>query len=364
MEENYKNIEQNDEIDLMELLRKLLKVRKSVYKWIGISAVLGIILSIGMVKEYTASATLAPEFASRSSSSASALASLAGVSLGPSTSDAVYPEVYPSIVQSTEFLTGLFSTPVSFVNKKKEKIECDYYTYIKEYNKRAWYSVVMSLPGKAISWFIGLFKEKKEKIEGYENLNPGILTPEQYLICKNISNNISISIDKKNYMINITTTAQNSSVAYQVTQVVVQRLKDYVTSYRTEKTRQDVIFYSQLFEKAKADYYAAQKEYAEYVDANQGVAFRSVQIEAERLANEMNLKYSLYNSSAQNLQNSEARLQQERPVFAIVNPPTQPLRSSSTSSLMIVLVVAFLGFCCACVWYLFVKDKIAEFKAN
>ena len=69
-------------------------------------------------------------------------------------------------------------------------------------------------------------------------------------------------------------------------------------------------YYLQLYDEAKADYYAAQQRYANYVDANQGVFLQRVKTEQERLQNEMKLAFDLYNSCAQQLQMSRAKVQQ------------------------------------------------------
>ena len=69
-EQRYQTEEQYDEIDIMELLRKLLKEWKFILKWCGAAAVVGLVIGFSIPKEYTVTAKLAPEIInSRSSSS-------------------------------------------------------------------------------------------------------------------------------------------------------------------------------------------------------------------------------------------------------------------------------------------------------
>ena len=75
-----------------------------------------------------------------------------------------------------------------------------------------------------------------------------------------------------------------------------------------------------------------------------------------RLQNEVNLKYSLYSNTSQQLQNAQAKVQQETPVFVDVIPPTVPMKPSKPSRKMIVLVITFLGFIAACS-YVIIKKK-------
>ena len=125
-----------------------------------------------------------------------------------------------------------------------------------------------------------------------------------------------------------------------------------MTNYRTEKARQDLEYYETLYEEAKQNYFASQQRYAGYVDRNQGVVLQRVRTEQERLQNEMNLNYQLYNACAQQLQAAKAKVQQETPVFTIINPPQVPLKRSKPSKVTILLACVFLGACIAAVWVL------------
>ncbi|HAZ74811.1 MAG TPA: chain-length determining protein, partial [Rikenellaceae bacterium] len=138
-------------------------------------------------------------------------------------------------------------------------------------------------------------------------------------------------VDKKTQIITLTVTSQSPFVSKAVSDAVIEKIQEYVTSYRTEKSRKDMDYYLQLYEEAKADYYKAQQKYASYVDANQGVVLQRVKTEQERLQNEMQLAYQLYNSCAQQLQMSRAKVQQETPVCVVMQPPVLPNRASKPS---------------------------------
>ncbi len=365
MEDQNKNmapVEQyEEEIDLMELLRKLLAKWKYLLKFTVCAGVFGFIIALSIVKNYTASATLAPEVVSRTGGALSSLATMAGININSTnTADAVYPEIYPNVVGSTAFVVELFSTPVKF-KLKDETVETDYYTYLKEYNKSPWWSYVLSAPIKALSWFIGLFREKQEKIEGYANMDATALTYEQAGMVDAIKKLVSVSVDNKTSIISLSVSAQHPEVAYQMVEVVIEKLQSYVTGYRTEKSRKDLAYYEELCSEAEADYFESQQRYASYVDANQGVVLQRVLTERERLQNDVDLKFNLYNTCAQNVQMAKAKLQQETPVFAVITPATTPLKSSN-SRMTPLVAITFLGFCCAAAWVLFIKDFLAKFK--
>ncbi len=52
------------EIDLMDILRKIIGIRKIIYKVAGIGLIIGIIIAISIPKQYTVEVTLSPEMGS------------------------------------------------------------------------------------------------------------------------------------------------------------------------------------------------------------------------------------------------------------------------------------------------------------
>ncbi len=355
--------EQNGEVDVMELLLKLLKNWKFILIWCGAAAVLGIVIAFSTPKQYTVSSKLAPELVSKASSAMSSLASMLGANVNMTTNDALYPELYPDIVSSSPFITDLFSVEVQYNDKKTgEPATSDYYTYLKEQTKSPWWNAVLAAPFKAVGWFIGLFREKAEPVEGYAELNPYALTPEQAAIAKAISGSINIDVDTKTYVMTLTVNSQSPTVSKKIADSVIEMLQKYVSDYRTQKARKDLEYYEQLYDESKASYYDAQKKYARYVDANKGVVLQSVMIEQERLQNEMRLAYQLYNSCAQQLQMGKAKVQMETPVFVVMQPPVLPLRASKPQKAMTVVAFIFLGGCCAAAWVLWGRDWVARLK--
>lgn len=355
--------EEYDEIDIMEMLRKLFRNWKLILKWCVVAAVLGLVIGFSIPKEYTVISSLAPESVARSSSgNLGSLASLAGINLGSmSTSDAVSPDLYPDIVASTPFVVELFPVQVDFTDKK-QPAQADYYTYLKDYTRSPWWNAVLRAPVNALGWFMGLFREKVEPVKGITQVDPTRLTKEQASIVANIRKNISLAVDKKTSILSLSVSAQDPQVAARISQEVIDRLQTYVTNYRTEKSRKDLEYFQKLYEEARSDYFASQQRYASYMDRNQGVVLQRVKTEQERLQNEMNLNYQLYNTCAQQLQAAKAKVQQETPVFTIINPPQVPLKRSKPSKPTILVASIFLGAFLAALWVLWGRDAVASLK--
>lgn len=368
MDQNINNIpqEEYDEIDIMELVRKFLKEWKLVLKWCGIAAVIGVIAALSAVSTYTVTTKMSPESTKSGSSSLSSLASLAGINIGGMSagSDAISPDLYPEIVSSVPFLTKLFYMPVE-AEYKGEPVQCNYYEYLKNCGKAPWYSYVTSLPGKALGAVFGLFQPKEEKEpKGFKKLGAvdnSKLTKAQENVIKGMRKNISVATDKKTFVITLSVTDQDPEIAMKLSETIVTELRDFITSYRTEKARNDLEYYEKLYEESQADYFEAQQRYARYSDMNQGMVRQSVMVERERLQNEMQLKYQLYNSCAQQVQMAKAQVQRETPVCTILTPPTTPLQDNESGAKTLAICV-FLGFCLAALWVLWGRDWIAKLK--
>lgn len=362
-----KKQQQYEEIDLMDLVRKFFREWRLVLKWCGIAAVIGVVAALSAVSTYTVTTKMSPESTGRSSSSGSlgSLASLAGINLGGvSSGDAFTPDNYSEIVSSVPFLTSLFTMPVE-AEYKGERVSCNYYEYLTNCTRSPWYSYVISLPVKAVGAFLGIFNPNKEKrSKGFKTLGPvdvSHLTVEQDKVIKRMRGDIKVSADLKTYLVTLSVTDQDPVIAKQLSEKIVENLREYVTSYRTEKARNDLAYYEKLYVESQAEYFDAQQRYARYVDANQGMVRQSVMTEQERLQNEMQLKYQLYNSCAQQVQVAKAQVQRETPVCTVLVPPTVPLKDNESGAKTL-LIFIFIGLCVSALWVLWGRDAIAKLK--
>ena len=163
-------------------------------------------------------------------------------------------------------------------------------------------------------------------------------------------------------MTSIVVTLQNPKVAAVVADSVVKKLQEYIIDYRTFKAKEDCVYLEKLFKERQQEYYAAQKKYANYMDSHDNIILQSVRSEQERLQNDMSLAYQVYSQVASQLQIARAKVQEEKPVFAVVEPAVVPLTPSGTSKKIYVLVFVFLSVCIVIFWKLFGKNVLNKFK--
>ena len=354
---------QNDdevEIDLMDLLRKVIGIRKKIYKAAGIGLVIGVIVAISIPKQYTVEVTLSPEMGNNKEGGLSGLAASflgSGVTMGDGT-DALNASLSADIVSSTPFLLELSAMDIPVTKNEVMTLN----TYLDE-ETSPWWSYVIGFPSMVIGGVKSLFTEEDE-ITSFNKTSQGAieLSKKESKKIAALKKMITASVDKKTSMTSVTATFQAPKVAAVVADSVVKKLQEYIIDYRTFKAKEDCIYLEKLFKERQQEYYAAQKKYADYLDSHDNLILQSVRAEQERLQNDMSLAYQVYSQVAGQLQVARAKVQEEKPVFAIVEPAVVPLEPSGTSRKVYVLAFIFLSVCIVIFWNLFGKDFLNKFK--
>ena len=349
------------EIDLMDLLRKIIGIRKKIYKAAGIGLIIGVIVAISIPKQYTVEVTLSPEMGNNKGGGLSGLAASflgSGVSMGDGT-DALNASLSADIVSSTPFLLELSNMKVPVSGSEEISLS----SYLDE-ESSPWWSYVIGFPGMVIGGVKSLFIEDEDESIFSDKASQGTieLSKKESQKIESLKKKIVASVDKKTSMTSVTATFQDSKVAAVVADSVVKKLQEYIIDYRTSKSKEDCLYLEKLFKERQQEYYEAQRKYADYMDSHDNIILQSVRTEQERLQNDMSLAYQVYSQVAGQLQVARAKVQEEKPVFAVVEPAVVPLYPSGTSRKVYVLVFVFLSVCIVISWNLFGKDLLSKFK--
>ena len=357
--------DEENEIDLMDLLRKVIGIREKIYKAVGVGLLIGIVVAISIPKQYTVTVTLSPEMGRVKEGGLSGLAASflgSGVTMGDGT-DALNASLSADIVSSTPFLMELSAMKIPV--PRNEVVTLD--TYLDE-ESSPWWNYVIGLPGMVIGGVKSLFTEDEEEVMSSDKASQGTieLSKKELRKISTLKKMITASVDKKNSMTSVTVTFQNPMVAAVVADSVVNKLQEYIIDYRTFKAKEDCLYLEKLFKERQQEYYAAQQKYADYLDSHDNIILQSVRAEQERLQNDMGLAYQVYSQVASQLQIARAKVQEEKPVFAVVEPAVVPLDPSGTSKKIYVLVFIFLCVCIVIFWNLLGNDffnKLKEIRA-
>ena len=349
------------EIDLMDLLRKIIGIRKKIYKAAGIGLIIGIIVAISIPKQYMVEVTLSPEMGNNKGGGLSGLAASflgSGVSMGDGT-DALNASLSADIVSSTPFLLELSNMKVPVSGSEEISLS----SYLNE-ESSPWWGYVIGFPGMVIGGVKSLFTENEDESISSDKASRGTieLSKKESQMIESLKGKIAASVDKKTSMTTVSVTLQSPKVAAVVADSVVNKLQEYIIDYRTSKSKEDCLYLEKLFKERQREYYEAQKKYADYMDSHDNIILQSVRTEQERLQNDMSLAYQIYSQVAGQLQVARAKVQEEKPVFAVVEPAVVPLYPSGTSRKVYVLVFVFLSVCIVIFWNLFGKDLLSKFK--
>lgn len=331
------------EIDLMELVKKVWAVRRFIIKWTVTAAVVGLVVAFSIPAEYNVSVKMVAEDNTNTQASGgmSQLMNLAGLGTGTTGSGyGIGVMMYPEVASSIPFLADMRDIKV-----KPGDLESPItlYDYITQEQKTAWWNHIISAPFKALGWVSSLFREKKKEVVRDESFNISALTPEQARYINGMRARVNMSLDKRTAIISANVTMQDPVVTAVVADSMVAKLKEYIIRYRTDKARQDMEYCTRAFEESKGQYFNAQKRYAIFVDQNKNIVKESVKIEQDRLDNEMNLAFGVYNATAQQLETAKLKVQEQTPCVTVIEPASVPLRKSKPRKMNILFGFIFLG---------------------
>ena len=352
------------EIDLMDVLRKIISIRKTLYKAAGVGVIIGIIVYLSIPKQYTVNVTLSPEMGG--SKSGNGLVGIAasflgsGVSSGDS-SDALNASLSSEIVSSTPFLLELLSIDIPAPDGNGNMV-LD--TYLDDQSS-PWWNYVIGFPNMLVGGVKSLFSEGTlDTLENVGRRGTLELSQEQNTKVNVLRNSVKASIDTKTAITNVSDSLQSPKVAAVVADSVVHKLQEYITDYRTSKVKDDCAYLEKLFKERQREYYTAQKKYANYVDTHDNLVLQSVRTEQERLQNDMSLAYQIYSQVANQLQVARAKVQEEKPVFAVVEPAIVPLNPSGMKLMIYVIVFVLFSITTTIVWKFLVKNILKIIITN
>lgn len=348
MEQNQINpqLRKPQPIDFGAIWQAIKSNRKLYYIVLPIAFVVAVVIAKSIPTYYKCEVMLAPESGGGSSSMGqlASLASSFGVSLGGGgnvSGDAITPSLYPDLMKSTDFKTSLF--PIK-VHGKNDKTSMTYYDYLKNEWKEPWWED-----------FFGLMAPEKKQDTLVNNFE---LTGEQARIAGMIMKNVVCKIDKKTDLISISVTTQEPYIAALLADSVQTRLQDFLTDYRTKKSRHDLEYAEMLQQQAKKDYEHARQKYVEFVDANQDIVLESIRQMQTDLENDLQLQYNNYNTLSAQVLAYKAKVQEATPAFTTLQRATVPLAPAGPKRPLILFVCLFLAAMVTTIWVLHKEHQL------
>lgn len=337
-----------DEIDLIEVIRHMWNGRWLIVKVTVAFIVLGIVIAFATTEQFKSEARLLPEVSDSGGGASSLLRQFGGMGglnlpMGDG-ADAIRPELYPDVLRSTPFFIYLMEQTVTF-QQESEKTEVTVFSYADEHMGGGFLSFVkkytIGLPGNIMKWIRG-GKTEEDTYSFQANEIPH-MSQSQFEAVKTLRERISASIDQRSGVISISAEFPDRRVAAQIAQYAVEYLTDYITEYRIQKVQKDLEFVKERYEEKKQEFHQAQLALARFRDANRNIVSAAAQTEEQRLQDQYNLAFNVYNGLAQQLEQARIKVQEETPVIKVLEPVSVPVERSKPKRGMVMVVSVFLG---------------------
>lgn len=335
-------INYEDKLDLTVVFKLLVNNWKLYAKIVPIVTIVGALFVFSQPRYYECKIKLAPE-ASGDAGGLSSMLMQFGLGDAAQTEDAISPNLYPDLMESQEFVVGLF--PVK-IQTNDAKISTTYYDYLDTKQKSSWME-------KVIEGIFAIFQKDEPKSE---IINPKKLTKHQNDIAKLVSNNIQYDYDKKNAIISIEVTDQDPLVCATIADTISSRLQVSITDYRTKKARHDLAYSEKIWKEAKEEYDKAAAEYTASIDSNWDIVDESYKLTQKKLQNVMDMKFQAYSAINTKLQSARIKVQENTPVFTVLQGSKVPVKPAGPKRMIFTLASFFLAFVVTSVYLLAKKS--------
>lgn len=340
---------EEDEIDLIELAKTIWDNRKTIYKFVAVGAVLGVLVALLSPKEYVSSATLMPEYSTESASgSASSLlqqyGGLIGLSGGTynSASNAIRVDLYPQIVSSLSFQDQLAREEFYFSDYDTTASMYNYYMEIQSPGVLgAIKKYTIGLPGVIISVLKG--DDDTTGSGMTENDDVVRLSRDEMNVIEDLRSRVSASLDEESGIISVSAKMGDPELAARVAKYTIEELTVYLTDYRTEKVQRDLNYIEEQLETAEERFEAAQLALAEFRDSNQGTLTARARTEEQRLNSEYDVAFNVYNTLTQQYEEAKLKVQEETPVFKVLQPVQVPVNDETSGFMIIIYLIILSG---------------------
>jgi uncharacterized protein involved in exopolysaccharide biosynthesis len=328
--DDYKYNKKEDTIEIRT--SDIIDFFKKNYQFVLFSGLVGLIIgavyAFSKPNIYTTQISVMPEIQSKGSSNLGGLGSLAGLAginidnVGGQ--DVIRPDLYPNILQSVPFALYLSKQLIYSKNLNKKLL---LHEYISETN--GW---------KLEDHFQNSELDDKAyfKLPNQKSLIQ--LTKREDNIIKNIQSSVMSVFEKKSGILTISTTEYEPNIAAIVAQYSLNYLTNYIIDYRTEKARRQVNFLRKQVTEAQRRYQFTEYAISKYRDNNRATYLNTAKIEEQRLQADYLLAQSVYNELSKQLEQAKIKVQEETPVFKVLEPATVPLQKSGPKRVIIIII--------------------------
>lgn len=331
------------EISLSDIIQFFRSNIRRIAFWGIAFGIIGTVYAFTAQKEFESKAVVLPEIASSGTlgkiGGLGALAGLAGIDISQMNStEAIRPDLYPNVTQSLPFVLFLLKQPVYISETKKTQTLQAYFE---------------SLNTGFLDKFFDSEEKVKPKLDPQQFSKAVELNMKQENLIKELQKRIITTFDRKTGIITINVKMPDPVVAATVARLSVEYLKEYVTTYRTDKTRKQLKFLEKQVSEAKGRVQSTEATLASYRDRNSFLVMNTAKVTEQRIQSEFMLAQNVYNGLVQQYEQMKIKVEEETPVFKMLEPPKIPLKKSEPKRVIVILIFTVIGIILSIITKLF-----------
>ena len=341
-----------DEIDLVDLLKTVFHARHFVVKTTIFFAVLGVITALISPIKYTASSTFVPQLSEgQTNSSLGGLASLAGINLSAimgGQPQEISPSLYPQIAESVPYRLALLDATVESNTSFRD--------YILSQSGGV---AILPLLKKYTIGLPGLLLNKQTN--NNENLDTSLfqMTEKDKGLFEFLAQVVSIEVDDEEGLVSLSVELSDRIVAAQLAQAATELLQNYIIAFKSESARNNLDFINRQYESKQQEFEQIQDSIAVFKDQNLNITSTLYQNQLTRLESKFVVVSSVFQELAGQVEQAKIQVNKDTPIFTIIEPVSVPLERSSPKRTRMVIIWIFLGGVLSVGWVL-VKSPVQQ----
>ena len=302
----------DDEIDFIEILKKIYKSKKIILIISFFFALLGFAVALISTVKYSSETIFITQNQESNSSSLSGVASLVGINLGTSNFGGEIPSsMYPQVSNSPKFKRLLLNSYIDFDNKINLK-----------------------------QYLIDYYKLNIENDKINSDLYVSKLENECFNIIAKI---ITININQKDGFISLSSTLPVAEYSANLTINAKEILQDIIIDNKIESANQNLIFSQQQLEEKKLIFDEIQAKLAYFSDSNLNSVNSFVINERNKLEAEFQIINAVVTELSKQVEQAKLQVSKDTPVFSTIKEAVIPVERTSPKRTQIVLIYGFIG---------------------
>ena len=315
----------NDEIDIIEILKKIYKSKKFILIISFSFILIGISIALLYPVKYSSETVFITENQESNTSSLSGVASLVGINLGSSNFVGEIPSsMYPQVSQSPKFKRLILNERIDLEDKIK----------LKQYLIDNYNLVVLN-----------------------EKINSDLYVSKLENDCfKIIDKIIKISVNEKDGFITLSSTLPVAEYSTILTNKAKEILQGIIINNKIESARQNLNFSKEQLAEKRLEFDKIQSKLAYFTDSNLNSINSFVINEKEKLEAEFQIINAVVTELSKQVEQVKLQVSKDTPVFSTIKEAVIPIERSSPKRILIVIIFGFLGLIISTA-YVLIKDS-------